>query len=150
MLRIPIQLIHFHYLTDRFHFPNRQKLKAFIYKLFQKEGYAIDHLNYIFCSDADLLKLNKQYLKHNDYTDIITFPYSKPGEPVLSDVYISISRVRENARKFKSGFTHELHRVMFHGALHLCGYKDKTFKDIHEIRAREALYLNKYFVSRET
>jgi probable rRNA maturation factor len=142
--------IKFHFLKSPFYFPKRTDLKAFLLKLFKNEGYKVEALNYIFCSDAYLLKINKEFLKHNTYTDIITFGFSKGREPVIADVYISIERVKENSRHYHSGFQRELHRVIFHGSLHLCGYKDKTAHDIIAMRKMEDHYLKKYFVSRET
>lgn len=145
-----VERIQFHYLIKGFHLSNRTKLKRFVQKLIQLEGRKIEHINYIFCPDKYLLELNKKYLKHNTLTDIITFEFSSSGQPLLSDIYISIERVRENAKNFKSSFNQELHRVIFHGALHLAGYKDKSKNDIKQMRIREEDYLHKYFVSRET
>lgn len=136
------QKIEFHYLNASFYFPNRTLLKRFIVALFKKEGKRVGHINYIFCTDDYLLELNKKHLNHNTYTDIITFPYSGKGEPILSDIYISVERVRENAKSFDSSFKHELYRVIFHGALHLCGFKDKTPADLKKMRARETFYLD--------
>lgn len=144
------QLISFYYLTGPFYFPNRKNLKAFIIELFFKEGRKVDRINYIFCSDHYLLEINRTYLKHNAYTDIITFQLSKKKEPVLSDIYISLDRVRENANIYNVAFQRELRRVIFHGALHLCGYTDKTNRQIEQIRLREDFYLALYDVSRET
>src|SRR6478672_825674 len=118
--------IYFHHLVDPFHFEQRTSLKAFIRKLLEREGRRLDTINYIFCSDEYLLGLNKTHLKHYTLTDIITFEYNPANEPLLSDIFISTERVKENASLFKSSFNRELHRVIFHGALHLCGFKDKT------------------------
>ncbi|MFN4314188.1 MAG: rRNA maturation RNase YbeY [Chitinophagaceae bacterium] len=123
---------------------NRGKLKAFIERIFKLEGRALESLNYIFCSDEDLLQINRDYLRHDYYTDIISFELSASGEPVVGEIYISVDRVRENAKNHNNSFYAELHRVIFHGALHLCGYKDKTSKHIKEMRAREDYYLQKY------
>ena len=142
--------IHFHYLTDPFYFPNRNKLKTFLQQLSKKNGYDIDTINYIFCSDEYLLKVNQEYLKHNTYTDIITFQLSQKGQPLLSDIYISVDRVRENASVLKNTFSNELHRVIFHGLLHLCGFKDKSSKDVTQMRTEEDQALQSYFVSRGT
>lgn len=142
--------VFFHFQTNNFSLKQRTKLKQFIAHLFKKEKRALDSINYIFCTDASLLELNKQYLKHFTLTDIITFELNAANEPVVSDVYISIDRVRENAKTFHVSFKHELHRVIFHGALHLCGYKDKTKPDQQIMRQKEEFYLNKYFVSRGT
>jgi rRNA maturation RNase YbeY len=106
-------------------------------------------VNYIFCSDKYLLKINQDFLQHNTYTDIITFQYSAESEAVESDIYISVERVRENAQAFRVSFSRELYRVIFHGALHLCGYKDKSAKDAKVMREKEDYYVGLY-VSRET
>ena len=96
-------------------------------------------LNFIFCSDDYLHRLNVQYLQHDTLTDVITFPYSE-GQ-VEGDIFISIDRVRENARVFESGFTKELYRVMIHGVLHLLGYGDKSETEKQLIREKENFYL---------
>lgn len=142
--------IHFHFITQQFTLKDRKNLKAFISLIMQKEGKEIDTINYIFCTDDYLLELNKSYLKHFTLTDIITFELSKPKEPALSDIYISIDRVKENAKTFQIPFKQEIHRVIFHGALHLCGYKDKSKNDKLIMRDKEDFYLNEYFVSRGT
>ena len=111
----------------------------------KKEGFTIKAVNYIFCSDDYLLKINKVHLNHDTYTDIITFEYSECFEPVFSDIYISVERVRENSKVYNVFFTKELSRVILHGALHLCGYKDKSQKQIAEMRSKEELYLSKLF-----
>lgn len=116
----------------------------------KREGHTIDTINYIFCDDAYLLEINQQYLNHDTYTDIITFQLNPKGEALLSDVYISVERVKENAAIHNTTFTQELHRVIFHGLLHLCGYKDKTKKDQEEMRKQEDRCLNNYFVPRGT
>jgi rRNA maturation RNase YbeY len=113
--------------------------------LFAKEGFKVAHLNFVFCSDEYLLLLNKSHLNHNTYTDIITFPFSNEGEAVLSDIYISVERVKENAENFSQSFKRELHRVIFHGVLHLCGYKDKTLSEKKMMREKETYYLDEYF-----
>src|SRR5947209_18612526 len=118
--------VHFHSLYGRFYFPNRKKVKEFLLKLFRKEGYNLESLNIIFCKDDYLLRINKLYLDHDNYTDILTFPLHTEDKPVSSDIFISIDRIKENAKVFHTSFIKELHRVIFHGALHLCGYKDKT------------------------
>jgi probable rRNA maturation factor len=124
---------------------NRSELKRFIEALFKSEKTSLKSLNYIFCSDKRLLSINNQYLRHNFYTDIITFGLSGEGEPTEGEIYISIDRVKENAIDHKETFTKELHRVIFHGALHLCGYGDKTKLEKNIMRAKEDFYLNKYF-----
>jgi rRNA maturation RNase YbeY len=142
--------IQFHYLVSPFFFPNRSELKQFLLSLFKKERQRVEAVNYIFCTDEYLLTLNQDYLNHNTLTDIITFQLSPVGERLIADIYISVERVRENAQTFNTGFLKELHRVIFHGALHLCGYKDKTREQAKLMRSKEELYLNFYFVPRET
>lgn len=142
--------ILFHYLVPQFHFTNRTHLKSFILELFKREGRAVEHINYIFCTDNYLLKVNKEHLGHNTYTDIITFDLSSPDSDLVSDIYISAERVKENALFYKTPFSTELRRVMFHGALHLCGYTDKSSSNEALMRDKEELYLSLYNVSRET
>jgi probable rRNA maturation factor len=142
--------ISFHFLSGSFSFSQRNKLKEFLVKQLKKEGKQVEAINYIFCNDQYLLEMNQQYLKHNTYTDIITFELSPKGQALLSDIYISIERVKENAVSFKTSFKRELHRVIFHGTLHLAGFKDKTAKEKMLMRSKEEEYLTKYFVPRET
>lgn len=121
----------------------RTKLKQFLQHLFKKEKTVLVSLKYIFCSDEFLLEVNKQYLKHDYYTDIISF--SLGGHAVEGEIYISIDRVKDNAVTYKTSFKRELHRVIFHGALHLCGYKDKLNEEKEIMRAKEDRYLQAYF-----
>jgi len=138
--------------TVRFHFPDkglglsdRSRLKAFIAELFKKERKRLAELNYIFCSDAFLLKVNRQFLQHDFYTDIITFDLSGPGQAINAEVYISVDRVRENAGQFSTTLKRELHRVIFHGALHLCGFGDKKPQERAIMRKKEDKWLDLYF-----
>jgi probable rRNA maturation factor len=142
--------IHFHYMVDPFSFSRRNLLKSFIKSLCKKEGKQVDTINYIFCTDKFLLELNKTHLNHDTLTDIITFEYNAPGQPLLSDIYISVDRVKENALLFRTSFNRELHRVIFHGALHLCGYQDKKAEQSKLMREKEEEYLLKWFVPRGT
>jgi rRNA maturation RNase YbeY len=122
---------------------NRSVLKKFIESVFKKEGKGLESLNYIFCSDKTLLEINRRYLKHDFFTDIITFDLSET-KSCRAEIYISIDRVRENARKLEVSFNSELHRVIFHGVLHLCGYNDKTKTERNRIRVKEDHYLYNY------
>ncbi|MGN6435107.1 MAG: rRNA maturation RNase YbeY [Agriterribacter sp.] len=140
-------------MTDiRFFFPyksialnNRTQLKAFLEKVFRKEKLQLKSLHYIFCSDDYLLQINKDFLNHHYYTDIITFELSSQKGLVQGEVYISIDRVKENAQELQTSFKNELHRVIFHGALHLCGYKDKLKEEIITMRKAEDRLLDLYF-----
>jgi probable rRNA maturation factor len=134
-------IVRFH-LLQSFTLTNRRALKSFINQLFKKEGYTLDSLDYIFCSDEYLLKINQDFLKHDDYTDIITFDLSESDE-VIGEIYISIDRIKENSLTHNTSFTNELHRVIIHGALHLCGYKDKSKVDKADMTKRENYYLLK-------
>ena len=124
---------------------NRRKLALFITDLFARQGKSFKSLSYIFCSDEYLLEINRQYLDHDDYTDIISFLLSDPGQAVEGEIYISEERVRENAAELKVSFNEELHRVIFHGALHLLGFKDKSPADKHKMTAAENDCLERYF-----
>ena len=137
--------VQFHYL-QKTSFSNRTQVKEIVRYIFKKEKRKLTHLTYIFCSDEYLLQINKEYLQHNYYTDIITFDLSENNNQVRGEVYISIDRVRENAETFETTFQKELLRVIFHGALHLCGYKDKTEKDGKLMRKAEDKYLQYYLI----
>ncbi len=126
---------------------NRLALKAFIEKALKKEGMTIESLQYIFCSDKFLLDINKSYLKHDYYTDIISFDLSEIKGKLIGEVYISIDRVKDNAKTHKTILNEELLRVIFHGALHFCGYKDKKPADAKEMRAQENKWLKSYLKS---
>jgi len=116
---------------------DRNRLRRFISTIFKKQRKPLAELQYIFCSDSYLLNINRQFLHHDYYTDIITFDLSEKGQPITAEIYISVDRVRDNARNFDSSLRKELHRVIFHGALHLCGFKDKTPNDEREMRKLE-------------
>jgi rRNA maturation RNase YbeY len=140
-----IQKIAFHYLVPPFYFPNREKLKAFLIRQLRKDGKDVEVINYVFCDDAYLLEINKQYLNHDTLTDIITFELSPKSQPLVADIYISVERIKENASIYKSFFIRELHRVIFHGALHLIGYKDKSNDQAKKMREKEEEYLAIFF-----
>jgi len=136
--------IQFHF-SSPCNLANRQMLKGFILSMFRKEKQPFEKMDIIFCDDKFLLVLNREFLKHDYYTDILSFPLSIKGKPLIAEVYISIDRVRDNARNLETTFREELHRVIFHGILHFCGYRDKRPVDIEKIRAMENKYLNSYF-----
>ena len=120
-----------------FSLDKKDKTITWIDQVLQKEGYRAENINYIFCSDNHLLALNKQYLNHDTLTDIITFDNSEQGKNIEADIFISIERVKENARSLKKDFADELHRVIIHGLLHLLGLKDKTEVEKQEMREKE-------------
>lgn len=126
---------------------SKRKLTSFINELIlsKRKGVVTINLTYIFCDDQYLLAINKQFLKHDTLTDIITFDMSEEPTILNGEIYISIERIKDNASKFATTYQQELHRVIFHGALHLCGYKDKKKEDKEEMTKQENNCLKKYF-----
>lgn len=125
----------------KFIFRDKQLIISWLERSARKEKKKSGDLTFIFCSDKRLLSINKQFLKHNFYTDIITFDYTI-GPSISGDIFISIDRVKENAKAFNTPFQNELKRVMIHGVLHLCGYKDKTTSQEKLMREKEDYYLS--------
>ncbi len=125
---------------------SRGPVKQLLMKVFRDYKVKVDWVHFIFCSDITLLQLNKDFLKHDYYTDILTFPLQK--NPVQAEVHISTDRVKDNAVQFEHPFSEEVIRVMIHGVLHLCGEKDKSASQVSRMRALEDKYLKK--VPRET
>lgn len=121
-----------------FNLNNEDSISDWILSCITDHARECGEINFIFCSDSYLLEMNQEHLSHDFYTDILTFPYSEPGkDPIVSDIYISIDRVRENASTLSVPFTDELHRVMIHGVLHLLGYDDHAETDIYTMRQKE-------------
>lgn len=113
------------------------KIKSWLNTIASNEKFSIKELNYIFLDDEGLLKINIEYLNHDTYTDIITFDNSEESGKIEGDIFISMERVEANAKKFNTTFENELHRVLVHGLLHLCGYKDKKKADVELMRKKE-------------
>jgi len=126
-----------------FKLKDKSRLKIWLNKVLSIEKKQIGELNYMFASDEFVLEQNKLFLKHNTYTDIITF-HNKEGKNLNGDILISVDRVKENADKLQIPFEEELRRVMVHGVLHLCGYKDKSPGDIKKMRVMENKALKLY------
>ena len=122
-------------------YPN--DIRKWLIDLVEEEKCGIQKVQYIFCTDEYLLGINKQYLNHDYYTDIITFPLNNSQSDILSDIYISIERIVDNAKSYKVSTKQELHRVMAHGLLHLCGYGDLSVDEKKVMRERENYYLSK-------
>ena len=120
------------------------KIKEWIHKVVNREKYELQSLNVIILSDKALLKLNKDYLKHDYYTDVLSFDQSENKRVIEGEIYISGDRIKENAIAFKVKQMEEFRRVIIHGVLHLLGYKDKTEKDKKLIKQKEDQYLNIY------
>ena len=109
----------------KYNLKHKTKIRTWIKNTIEAEGYVLEELNFIFCSDEYLLAINQQYLQHDTYTDVITFDNSEVLKTITGDIFISIERIQENARNYKGKIADELCRVMIHGTLHLLGYKDK-------------------------
>ncbi|MBY0433913.1 MAG: rRNA maturation RNase YbeY [Cyclobacteriaceae bacterium] len=138
---MPKSVIQFFSERTSFALENQRKVSSWLSKVASHEKKSISDLSYIFCTDGYLLKLNKAYLHHDTYTDIITFDYSE-GKGIVGEVFISISRVRENAKVYRVSFEQELRRVMAHGLLHLLGFKDKGKAEKALMREKEEACLS--------
>lgn len=140
-----MQVCNFHDFDIKSGLKKKRKIKTLVKTILAKKKISDYAINYIFCSDEHLLKINKEYLNHDSLTDIITFNLSEKGADTLtSDIYISIERVGENARDFLVSREDELLRVMIHGVLHLVGYKDKTKNEKTLMRRMETKWMNYY------
>lgn len=133
-------MINFNYETV-FSLDNEDQLSEWIEGVISEEGCQLEEVNYIFCDDAYLHKLNVEFLNHDTLTDIISFDYSV-GKNIQGDIFISVERVADNANDFNVSVNEELQRVMVHGVLHYCGYKDKTDSDAKLMREKENHYLS--------
>ncbi|MBA3899565.1 MAG: rRNA maturation RNase YbeY [Bacteroidetes bacterium] len=133
-------MINFNTVDIKYKLKNKPAIKKWISEAAKNENSSIGHINIVFCDDNYLLGLNEQYLNHNTFTDIITFDYSDETS-ISGDIFISLERITDNAKKYKVAFEEELQRVMIHGILHLCGYKDKTKADKANMTAAEDKYL---------
>lgn len=129
--------IHFFSEDTKFELSQKLKRKNWLKKIAETEGFKIQELNYIFCSDEYLYQINVDYLDHDDYTDIITFDNSEEEKAIEGDIFISIDRVKENAVKHQQTEERELSRVISHGIFHLVGYKDKSHSEAKQMRAKE-------------
>lgn len=132
-----------HFFTEDVNYLIKQKriIKDWLLSVIQSEDYSLQELNFILCSDEYLLGMNRQYLNHDTYTDVITFDNSDQSKVIAGDIFISIERVKENANSLKVHVSEELNRVMVHGTLHLLGYKDKTKTAKGQMTAKEDFYL---------
>ncbi|GER58655.1 endoribonuclease YbeY [Patiriisocius marinus] len=132
-------MIEFYSETD-FSLPNEEVISQWIESVIKSENCELGEITYVFCDDEYLHKLNVQFLNHDTLTDIISFDNSL-GKQIHGEIYISIERVRENATEFNVSFVDELHRVIIHGVLHYCGYKDKTIDQEALMRTKENIAL---------
>jgi probable rRNA maturation factor len=139
-----MKTINFFSESIPFQLKNKTNIRKWLLKCAGAEKKSVGELNYIFCNDRFLRKMNKQFLAHDYFTDIITFPSTEPGKKFIGgDIFISIDRVRDNSKTFKVTVNEELYRVMAHGLLHLCGYNDKTEKESKVMRKKETICLKK-------
>ena len=129
------------YSVGAFSLKTEAAVTACINTIIAEESREAGDITFVFCDDNYLLKINKEFLDHDNYTDIITFDYSV-GNEVISEIYVSTDRVKENAKKYKQAFENEIHRVMIHGVLHLCGYNDKLAEERRIMRDKENHYLS--------
>ncbi len=139
---MPSASIQFFYEDIDFKLKNSRKITPWLKNAIKQEGKIAGDLNFIFCSDEHLIKINREYLHHDTYTDIITFDTSEEQNRISGDIFISFDRVKENAAKFQTKIEDELHRVIMHGILHLVGYSDKTSKNKIIMREKEDAYLS--------
>ena len=135
-------MIHF-FFENTPEIPLPDSIEPWLENLIREENYRPGEITYIFCDDAYLLKVNQDFLQHDYYTDIITFDYVK-GKIISGDIFVSLQRISENAVLLEKDFNEELRRVIAHGVLHLCGYKDKSEEEKKEMRGKEDYYLSKY------
>jgi len=124
-----------------YHLKGKTAIKKWLSETVVAEGYTLAELNFIFCSDEYLLRVNQDFLQHDYYTDVITFDNSEELKTILGDIFISIDRVKENAQQNNATTHDELCRIMIHGTLHLLGYRDKTKKAKTEMTTKEDFYL---------
>ncbi|WP_346883443.1 rRNA maturation RNase YbeY [uncultured Algibacter sp.] len=132
-------MINFNYETD-FTLELEEQISSWVSNAIKEEGCKLEEINYVFCDDEYLHKLNVEFLNHDTLTDIISFDYCL-GKIIQGDIFISVERVRDNAKDFSVSFNDELHRVIIHGVLHYCGYKDKLERDAKVMRDKENYYL---------
>ncbi|GGZ89423.1 rRNA maturation RNase YbeY [Algibacter mikhailovii] len=133
-------MISFNYETE-FRLLAEERISNWVTRCIEEEHHNIEEINYVFCDDDYLLKLNVEFLNHDTLTDIISFDYSV-GKLIQGDIFISVERVADNAKDYNVEFNTELNRVIIHGVLHYCGYKDKTEEEAKVMREKENYYLN--------
>ena len=138
-----------HFFSEEIPYTLKEKLnrKRWLTKIATNAGFKIKELNYVFCSDEYLYQMNRDYLKHDTYTDIITFDNSENKDDIEGDIFVSIDRVRENAKTHTQEVETEMNRVLAHGLLHLMGYKDKTQEEAALMRLKEEESIKLYVLS---
>ena len=135
-------MVNFFYEDDFNLSLNKKEVRFWIKNVVKKENKKLSYLNFVFCTDSYLLELTQKYLKHNSLTDVIAFDFSESKKTIEGDVYISVDRVKENAKKYSPSFKKELLRVLLHGVLHLIGYKDKTKEQKKIMASKENVFVS--------
>ncbi|KAA6301541.1 MAG: Endoribonuclease YbeY [Candidatus Ordinivivax streblomastigis] len=143
LLKIHRMAILYNAVDIQFPTIKRRETSRWIKEVIAQHQKRVGEISYIFCSDEEILKINQQYLNHDYYTDIITFDYSD-GKVISGDLFISLETVKSNSEQLKTDYFEELHRVIIHGILHLCGFKDKLPKDAKQMRKLENEALKQY------
>ncbi len=137
-------MIRYNHDSCRYTFGDRRRINRWLKESAQAEGYAMGEVNIIFCSAERLLEINREFLQHDYYTDIITFDYSDLEEGYISgDLFIDVETVADNAAQYGATSLEEMHRILVHGVMHLCGQGDKSPEDAVAMRAKENLYLSR-------
>ncbi|MEO5675396.1 MAG: rRNA maturation RNase YbeY [Chitinophagales bacterium] len=134
--------VSFHSLINSFKLTQQKRISNWILLVMFREEKEVEKIDFIFCSNPYILKLNKKFLFHHSSTDVITFDYSKNNKSVFAEIFISVDEVKKNARYYRVSFMDELHRVMIHGVLHCCGYSDKNVSDRKKMHIKENELLN--------
>lgn len=142
--------IHYYDFKIRSGLIKRNELKKYLKTVFYEEKVKLDTVKIIFCTDQYLLSLNKKFLNHNFYTDTLTFLFSKNKEPISGEIYISVDRVKANAKTFNISFQNEVVRVIIHSCLHLIGFTDTQKSSKLKMIRKQEFYLKEWLVSRET
>jgi rRNA maturation RNase YbeY len=137
--------IFIHYSNTSYPLPNEKNLLPFLERLIQNEHFSVGDINLILTDNEEIIRLNRKYLNHDYFTDVITF-YYEDIDHLSGDIFISLDKVFENSRDYQTDFNNELLRVIFHGFLHLVGYDDQTDEEITEIREKENYYLQNYYL----
>jgi rRNA maturation RNase YbeY len=139
-------MISYNNIDSKYIIKGKRKISKWIQSSIMEEGKVLESVSFNLCTDSFIIKLNNKSLQHNYFTDIITFDLTPKNEnEITAELYISTDRVKFNAKDYNTTISNELHRVIFHGILHLCGYKDKSKKDIALMRSKEQEYLSLYF-----
>ena len=140
--------IFIHYIDDSYPFPDENILIPYLGWLINREHHTPGEINLVFTDNTEILRLNRKYLNHDYYTDVITFYYENPDQ-LDGDIFISLDKVYENSKDYQTDFSNELLRVIFHGFLHLIGYGDQTKEELNVMRTKEEFYLKNYYLEKK-